>query len=404
MLHRKECHNGMRIVLEEESTVRSVTIGIWVKTGSRNETATQNGISHFIEHMLFKGTVTYTPQQIAEAFDSVGGEINAFTSKEYTCFYAKVLDQHKEMAVNILADMLLNSTFDKEEMEREKQVVLEEINMTEDTPDDIIHDYLAEAAYQNHSLAKPILGSKQIVNHFTQDQLFQYVNKHYTAEHIVVSIVGNVHASFMDMVEEKLTFSVSGNKPQQESPPSFCPSHTTLHKDIEQAHLCIGFEGLAATDKNIYPMMIVNNVLGGSMSSRLFQEIREKSGLAYAIYSYHSTFVDSGMLTIYAGTARDQLNVVEEKLYTIMDQLQRHGFTEKEWTNSKEQLKGLYILGLESTNSKMSMNARNELLQEDHRSLDEIIEQIEQVQLSDAEEIIQGLTRDRAAQAVISPK
>ncbi|GAB2563138.1 M16 family metallopeptidase [Gracilibacillus alcaliphilus] len=404
MLHRKELQNGMRIVLEEIQTVRSVTIGIWIKTGSRNERNSENGISHFIEHMLFKGTTNYTPQQIAEAFDAVGGEINAFTSKEYTCFYAKVLDTHKDMAMEILADMLLHSVFDEEEIEREKQVVLEEINMTEDTPDDIIHDHLAAVAYQEHPLAKPILGSKESVHRLEQSQLFQYVKDHYTADHIVVSVVGNVDASFMDKVEQTLQVETTSNSLQEEQLPTFHAGYIQGQKETEQAHLCLGFEGVSISDKDIYPMLIVNNVLGGNMSSRLFQEIREKSGLAYAIYSYHSAFIDSGMLTIYAGTSENQLKHVQDKIYTIIHQLRTQGISKKEWSNSKEQLKGLHILSLESMNSKMSRNARNELLQREHPSLDEIMNRIDQVQLEDVERLLNGLQIEQAAQAMITPK
>ncbi|WP_163579934.1 M16 family metallopeptidase [Gracilibacillus saliphilus] len=405
MLHRKECSNGMRIVLEEITSVRSVTIGIWVKTGSRDESTELNGISHFIEHMLFKGTENRTSQEIAEAFDGIGGEINAFTSKEYTCFYAKVLDTHKELAIEILADMLLHSTFDQTEMEREKNVVLEEINMTEDTPDDIIHDLLAEVTYQQHPLAKPILGSKSTVNQLAQQDIFQYMKNHYVPENIVVSIVGNVTSSFIKTVEDTLSVE---NQPLTDkkgaSKPVFYPKQISQTKETEQAHLCLGYEGVGIENNLEYAMMIVNNVLGGSMSSRLFQEIREKEGMAYSIFSYHSAFVDSGLLTIYAGTSKNQLYIVQDKIHYIVDQLRKNGLSNKEWQNSKEQLKGLYMLSLESTNSKMSRNARNELLLQTHPSLDEIMKKIDEVKLDDVQHILDTLQSDRVATAIISPE
>ncbi|MFD2657153.1 M16 family metallopeptidase [Gracilibacillus thailandensis] len=405
MLHRKECSNGMRIVLEEITSVRSVTIGIWVKTGSRDESTELNGISHFIEHMLFKGTENRTSQEIAEAFDGIGGEINAFTSKEYTCFYAKVLDTHKELAIEILADMLLHSTFDQTEMEREKNVVLEEINMTEDTPDDIIHDLLAEAAYQQHPLAKPILGTKSTVNQLAQQDIFQYMQNHYVLENIVVSIVGNATSSFIKTVEETLTVE-NQSLPDKKgaSKPVFYPKQISQTKETEQAHLCLGYEGVGIEDNLEYAMMIVNNVLGGSMSSRLFQEIREKEGMAYSIFSYHSAFVDSGLLTIYAGTSKNQLYIVQDKISYIVDQLRMNGLSNKEWQNSKEQLKGLYMLSLESTNSKMSRNARNELLLQTHPSLDEMMKKIDEVKLDDVQHILDTLQSDRVATAIISPE
>ncbi|SFM31399.1 Predicted Zn-dependent peptidase [Gracilibacillus orientalis] len=406
MLHRKECSNGMRIVLEEVTSVRSVTIGIWVKTGSREEDPELNGISHFIEHMLFKGTEKRTPQEIAEAFDGIGGEINAFTSKEYTCFYAKVLDTHKELAIEILADMLLHSTFDQTEIEREKKVVLEEINMTEDTPDDIIHDLLAEAAYQQHPIAKPILGSKSTINQMSKQDMLHYLQNQYIPENIVVSIAGNANHNFINTVEETLTVQRNETLSDRKylSKPTFHPKQISQTKETEQAHLCLGYEGVRIEDELEYAMLIVNNVLGGSMSSRLFQEIREKTGMAYSIFSYHSAFIDSGMLTIYAGTAKNQLYIVQDKIHHIVDQLRKNGLTTKEWENSKEQLKGLYMLSLESTNSKMGRNARNELLSQGHPSLDDIMKKIDDVKLDDVQYILDTLQSDSVATAIISPE
>lgn len=405
MLHRKECSNGMRIVLEEITSVRSVTIGIWIKTGSRDEPAELNGISHFIEHMLFKGTKNRTSQEIAEAFDGIGGEINAFTSKEYTCFYAKVLDTHKEMAIEILADMILHSSFDETEIEREKKVILEEINMTEDTPDDIIHDLLAKVAYQQHPLAKPILGSKPSVNQLAQQDMLDYLQSKYIPDNIVVSIVGNVDISFINEVEAILSFERSTtSSPKISDRPDFNAGQISQMKETEQAHLCVGYEGVGIEDKLEYAMMMVNNVLGGSMSSRLFQEIREKWGMAYSIFSYHSAFVDSGLLTIYAGTSKNQLDIVQEKIHQIVNQLRKKGLSDKEWQNSKEQLKGLYMLSLESTNSKMSRNARNELLLQAHPSLDDIMKKIDDVRMDDVQDILETLQPDRAATAIISPE
>ncbi len=396
----------MRIVLEEITSVRSVTIGIWVKTGSRDESTELNGISHFIEHMLFKGTENRTSQEIAEAFDGIGGEINAFTSKEYTCFYAKVLDTHKELAIEILADMLLHSTFDQTEIEREKNVVLEEINMTEDTPDDIIHDLLAQSAYQQHPLAKPILGAKSTVNRLTQQDMIQYMQNQYVPENIVVSIAGNANSNFIKTVQD--TLSVERNQiladKNSASKPVFYPKQISQTKETEQAHLCLGYEGVGIEDNLEYAMLIVNNVLGGSMSSRLFQEIREKEGMAYSIFSYHSAFVDSGLLTIYAGTSKNQLHFVQDKIHYIVDHLRKKGLSNKEWQISKEQLKGLYMLSLESTNSKMSRNARNELLLQTHPSLDEIMKKIDAVRLNDVQDILDTLQTDQAATAIISPE
>ncbi|KAB8138785.1 insulinase family protein [Gracilibacillus oryzae] len=402
MIQRKTLGNGLRIVMEPITTVRSVTIGIWIKTGSRDENNQINGISHFIEHMLFKGTSKYSPKQIAEAFDSIGGEINAFTSKEYTCLYAKVLDNHVNFALDILTDMLLNSTFDQSELEREKKVIIEEINMTEDTPDDIIHDYLAEVAYKSHPLAYPILGSKENIQLLSRDDLLHYYQKNYTAENIVVSIAGNIADSFMDHLTERFQDIRKGNKKGSLQKPKFYSGSLKKSKETEQGHLCLGFEGVGITDKDIYPYMIVNNILGGSMSSRLFQEIRENRGMAYSIFSHHSSFKDTGMLTIYAGTSPNQLEEVQHLINQSLDDMKKNGITKKEFHNSKEQMKGLYLLSLESTNSKMSRNARNELILERHPTIDEIVKEIDQITINQAGNVIEQLSLDQVASTVIT--
>ncbi|MFC4404530.1 M16 family metallopeptidase [Gracilibacillus xinjiangensis] len=402
MIHRKTLGNGLRIVLEPITTVRSVTIGIWIKTGSRHENHNINGISHFIEHMLFKGTNKYSPKQIAEAFDSIGGEINAFTSKEYTCLYAKVLDNHIDYALDILTDMLLDSTFDQEEIEREKKVVIEEINMTEDTPDDIIHDYLAEVAYKSHQLANPILGSKNNIQLLNQGELFQYYKEKYTADNIVVSIAGNITPAYMEQLGARFTDIPSSNKGEDLEEPKFHTGSLKKSKETEQAHVCLGFEGISITDKYIYPFMLVNNILGGSMSSRLFQEIREKHGMAYSIYSYHSAFIDTGILTIYAGTSPNQLDDVQQLINQILYDIKKFGIKKKEFQNSKEQLKGLYLLSLESTNSRMSRNARNELLLEKHPTIDDVINDIDKMTMEQVNHVIEHLSLDQVASTIIT--
>src|SRR5699024_9915733 len=288
LIQKHTCKNGVRTVLENIPTVRSVTIGIWVLAGSRNETKQTNGISHFLEHMFFKGTKTRTAQDIAEAFDSIGGQVNAFTSKEYTCYYARVLDSHKEYALDILADMFFNSKFDEEEMAREKKVILEEIKMSEDTPDDIIHDLLANAAYDGHPLGYPILGTEEHLNSFTSDSLRNYIREKYVPENIVISVAGNVDEAFISKVEEHFGSFESEASPTHLLIPDFHSKSVRRQKDTEQAHLCMGYPGLPVGDEQVYSLILMNNVLGGSMSSRLFQEVRENRGLAYPVFSYHS--------------------------------------------------------------------------------------------------------------------
>lgn len=403
MIQKHISPNGLRIVQERIPSVRSVTIGIWILTGSRNETKLNNGISHFLEHMFFKGTRSRSAQDIAEAFDSIGGQINAFTSKEYTCFYAKVLDTHKELALEILADMFFNSSFDEEEMEREKKVVYEEIKMYEDTPDDIVHDLLARASYGEHPLGYPILGTEEHLQSFTPDTLRNYMKERYSPENVVISAAGNVDESFIHSVESHFGSYQSENEPGSIKKPSFLAENIERNKDTEQAHLCLGFDGLSIGDENIYSLIIMNNVLGGSMSSRLFQDIREKQGLAYAVFSYHSSFLDNGLLTIYAGTGNKQLPLLRETINKTIDTLITEGLTDKELKNSKEQLKGNFMLSLESTNSRMSRNGKNELLLQRHRSLDEIIQEIDAVTHESIQKVIKAVFDQPSSEALIAP-
>lgn len=404
MIIKHTCTNGVRVIIEPITTVRSVAIGVWVGTGSRYEELQNNGISHFLEHMFFKGTQKRSAKEIAESFDSVGGQVNAFTSKEYTCYYAKVLDTHKNMALDVLADMFFESTFIEEELEKEKNVVLEEIKMYEDTPDDIVHDCISQASFGNHPLGYPILGTKETVKSFTREDLFAYKEQMYSPDAVVISVAGNVDESFIREIESYFGHFTSSNHEKASEKPIFLFDTKAKKKTTEQAHLCIGFEGLPVGHERLYDLVILNNILGGSMSSRLFQEVREERGLAYSVFSYHSSYQDQGLLTIYGGTGSDQL----EKLYAVIlkeiEGLKQDGVTEKEVMNSKEQLKGNLMLGLESTNSRMSRNGKNELLLKRHRSLDEIIAQIDAVTLSSVNMLAKDLFDQSFSRALISPK
>ncbi|MUK89865.1 insulinase family protein [Ornithinibacillus sp. L9] len=404
MIQKHTSKNGLRVVLENIPSVRSVTIGIWVLTGSRNETEINNGISHFLEHMFFKGTDTRSAIDIAEAFDSIGGQVNAFTSKEYTCYYAKVLDTHKDFALEVLADMFFNSSFDAEEMEREKKVVYEEIKMYEDTPDDIVHDLLARASFGGHPLGYPILGTEEHLRTFSPDILRNYVKDRYAPENVVISVAGNVDESFIHKVEGYFGNYESHRHIESISEPTFMANHIERNKETEQAHLCIGYNGLSIDSENIYSLIIMNNVLGGSMSSRLFQEVREKQGLAYSVFSYHSSFLDSGILTVYAGTGKEQLPLLKETIQKTTDTLITKGLTDKELKNSKEQLKGSLMLSLESTNSRMSRNGKNELLLKRHRTLDEMIAEIDAVSHDSIQEVIHKIFEKEPSTALIAPK
>ncbi|CRK80473.1 M16 family metallopeptidase [Neobacillus massiliamazoniensis] len=403
MINKYTCQNGVRIVLEHIPTVRSVAIGVWIGTGSRNENPQNNGISHFLEHMLFKGTTTRSAKDIAESFDSIGGQVNAFTSKEYTCYYAKVLDTHSQFALDVLADMFFHSTFVEEELKKEKNVVLEEIKMYEDTPDDIVHDLLSRAVYGDHPLGYPILGSEETLNTFTGEKLHQYTHDRYTPENVVISIAGNISESFIKEVEKYFGSYQAGTHERHDHVPVFHANRITRKKETEQAHLCVGFEGLKVGHEDIYSLITLNNILGGSMSSRLFQEVREQRGLAYSVFSYHSAYQDNGIVTIYGGTGAKQLDVLFETIQETLNKLKQDGITEKELTNSKEQLKGSLMLSLESTNSRMSRNGKNELLLKRHRSLDEIIEQIDLVTKQSVDDMTRSIFSDKYSVSLISP-
>lgn len=404
MIKKYTCQNGVRVVLENIPTVRSVAIGVWIGTGSRDETPENNGISHFLEHMFFKGTKTRSAREIAESFDSIGGQVNAFTSKEYTCYYAKVLDTHADFALEVLSDMFFNSTFVEEELTKEKNVVYEEIKMYEDTPDDIVHDLLSKAVYEKHPLGYPILGTEETLATFKSDTLKQYMHDMYTPENVVISIAGNISEAFIGEVEKYFgNYEGGKNTSTDEGKPDFHANRISRKKETEQAHLCIGFEGLQVGHEDIYSLIVLNNVLGGSMSSRLFQEVREQRGLAYSVFSYHSSYKDSGIVTLYGGTGAKQLNTLYETIQETLAKLKQDGITAKELNNSKEQLKGSLMLSLESTNSRMSRNGKNELLLKRHRDLDEIVVQIDQVTKDSVDSLANSIFTDHYSVSLISP-
>lgn len=402
MVERYVNENGLRVVYEPIEHVRSVSIGIWVHTGSRYEDEYTKGMAHFIEHMLFKGTKTRSAQQIAEEFDAVGGQVNAMTSKEYTCFYAKVMDTHAEKALDILADMFFNSVFDSEEMEKEKQVIYEEMSMYEDEPDDLALEILSEAVYRDHALASPILGSRASVASFTRDGVFTYMSDHYRADNVVISVSGHVDETFITTVMDRFSALEKGANLKQVKTPVFVPGDAARKKETEQAHLCLGYEGLSLNDEQMYAMVLLNNAVGGSMSSRLFQEIRENRGLAYSVFSFNAAYQDTGMFTVYAGARLDQLEEVYDCSLAILDDVSAKGLTEKEWLNGKEQLKGNLMLGLESTSSRMNRNGKNELLLNRHRSLDEMISRIDDVTMSDIQRVASTVFNAEHAASVVS--
>ncbi|GAA3406554.1 pitrilysin family protein [Paenibacillus hodogayensis] len=398
---KKTLSNGLRIVAEPIPTYRSVSFGIWIKTGSRHETAANSGISHFIEHMLFKGTDRYSAKDIAEIFDGIGGNVNAFTAKEYTCYYAKVLDTHLPLAVDVLSDMFFNSKFDQAELDKERNVILEEISMYDDTPDDLVHDLIARASYQDHALAYSILGTEQNLRAMQPDTLRQYMNDHYSIPNTVISLAGNIDESVIDLMERH--FGAFRNKGTASSliAPEFTGESLFHAKKTEQNHICLSLPGCSMQDPMLYPMILLNNLIGGGMSSYLFQEIREKRGLAYSVYSYHTAHIDSGAFTIYMGTAPKQTDEVLKVTMDVLQGVAQNGLSEEELRKGKEQLKGSFILSLESTSSRMNRLGKNELMLGRHHTLDEILNMIDSVSREEIRQLVDRLFAKPFALAMV---
>jgi predicted Zn-dependent peptidase len=380
MVRKSVLSNGIRILTEDMPSMVSSTIGIWVENGSRYEVPRDNGLSHFIEHLLFKGTKKRTAAQIAEEIDAVGGVLNAFTGKEYTCYYAKVLGDDLQMATELLADIFLESVFDQDEIVRERQVVIQEISQAEDTPDDFIHDLFSLDFWKGHALALPIFGSPATVNTFNREEVVTFMAERYRAERIFISAAGQVDHDELVRQCERLFNSVAGNgKPDVITSPSVHPSVLNQQKDLEQAHIVMGGPGLAYTDPLRYASYVLNTALGGGMSSRLFQEVREKRGRVYSIYSFMTSCADVGYVAIYAGTNPEWVDEVIEVTLGEVKKVLRDGLTAVELDRAKSQIKGNMLLGMESTDSRMNRLARNEIYFRRDVPLEELAKGIESV-------------------------
>lgn len=365
MIRKERLPNGLSLLTESMPHVRSVSIGVWLRLGSRNEAARVNGISHFIEHLLFKGTANRTAREIALAMDSVGGHMDAFTSKEYTCFYAKVLDERVPVALDLLADIVQRPLFEATELERERKVVLEEIRMVADTPDELVYDLFSQLFYPDHSLGRPIQGTEASVGALTRRQLLAFFRQAYRPENMLIVAAGNLkHARLARQVKEAfagLTKRQGSAARKVARPRPGGGMVTRTKRELEQLHLLLGLPAFAENLKQRYPLFVLNSILGGTMSSRLFQRIREERGLVYTVYSGVNSFADAGFLNVYAATRPEKgaevLNLVRQELRDLRD----NGPTKDEVRVAKENLKGSMMLGLESTNSRMSNLARQQI-------------------------------------------
>ena len=384
--------NGLRLITESMPHVRSVTIGVWLMRGSRHESDELGGIAHFVEHMLFKGTQTRSAEDIAQAIDSIGGQLDAFTAKEYASYYIKVLDEHLPLAVDLLADIVLRPAFPEEEIDREKKVILEEIKMVEDTPDDLVHELFTQHFWEGHPLGRPILGSKESVERFTVDTLRSYFERAYVASNMIISAAGNLeHEQVRDLVERAFGTVSRDGEPLSGHAPRVVPQLITRTKELEQSHICLGTNGYPQNHGDRYVTYILNTVLGGSMSSRLFQNVREKRGLAYSVFSGLSAYRDAGNITIYAGCGTDAVDEVVDLCVEELRGMKRAPVSEPELRRSKDHLKGSLMLSLENTASRMSHLARQEIYFDRHFGLDETLSGVERVTGADVQRVASDL-------------
>ncbi|KAF0207644.1 MAG: processing [Actinobacteria bacterium] len=395
---------GVEVITETIDTVRSVAIGIWFAVGSRDESPAEAGMSHFMEHMMFKGTPTRTAAEISQHFDRLGGELNAFTSKEYTCFYARVLDEHVDDAVEVLSDMCVSSLLADEAITPEREVVLEEISRHDDTPDDAIHELFASTLMPDHPLGLPILGQRETVGSFDHAAAADFKQRHYVTGNVIVAAAGHIdHARVVELVKRYLTLPEGTRTPRGEREPVVSSALRVVRKDTEQAHICWGVKGLRADSTDRFTLSILDSVLGGGMSSRLFQEIREKNGLAYAVFSYHSLYLDTGQYTIYAGTRPSNAEQVITLIKQEVEKITQDGITADELSRSKDSIKGQLVLGLESTRARMSRLGKSEVTNGEILSLDELVSRVDAVTGDDVRDLAQRLFSGPRVLAMIAP-
>jgi predicted Zn-dependent peptidase len=399
---RDTLDNGLRILTERMTQVRSISIGVWLTRGSRHETAERSGIAHFVEHMLFKGTSSRTAEDIAQQIDSIGGQLDAFTAKEYASYYIKVLDEHLPLAIDVLADIVRNPAFVPEDVEREKKVVVEEIKMVEDTPDDLVHEIFTQGFWENHPLGRPILGTRDTVESFSSTLLRDYFSQAYTPRNLIVSAVGNLeHARVRELVDEKFGSLASAGDASIDEPPRVVPQTVIRNKELEQSHICVGVSSYPQNHDDRYASYVLNTLLGGSMSSRLFQNVREKRGLAYAVFSGLSAYRDAGSFTIYAGCANEAVGEVLDLVVEEMRGVKSASVPEAELQRSKDHLKGSLMLSLENTASRMSHIARQEIYFDRQFGLDETLQGIERVTAEDVLRVANDLFRNGSLAATV---
>jgi predicted Zn-dependent peptidase len=388
--------NGVRVLSHELPDLGSVTVGIWVENGSRYEQPEQAGISHFLEHLFFKGTERRSAADIAEEIDAVGGVLNAFTGKEHTCYYAKVLREHLPLALDLLADIFTHSRFASEEIDRERSVIVQEISQVEDTPDDYVHDLFNLAFWPGHPLSRPIAGTAETVGRFTRDDFLAFLGARYRPNHVLIAAAGNLKHEELVAVADRHFGALSGTSPPFDGgPPAPQPGVWVHEKALEQVHVCMGMPGISQTDGDRYAAHLLNLALGGGMSSRLFQEVRERRGKAYTVYSFLTSYRDTGYLGVYVGTSAEWVREVVELIQKEIDGAERDGLKPSELTRTKNQMKGNMLLALETSDSRMSRIAKNELYFGRDVPIEEVAAKIDAVTNDDVVRVASRLFKDR---------
>jgi len=402
-IKRHALSNGLVVVTETMRHVRSVSVGVWVRNGSRRESTEENGLAHFMEHMVFKGTERRSAESIAREMDSVGGMLDAFTSKEQICFNAKVLDDHLPIAFDIISDLCLRPLFDSDDVAKERQVVLEEIKMDLDNPESLLHEIFTRGFWPEHPLGRPILGTPDTVRQFSREALQTRFRQWFAPNHLLVTAAGNVpHERVLELVEKEFGHLTCQDGLEQHAPPTTgAPLHVERKKDLEQVHLCLGVPSLPIAHERRFGVAVLNNLLGGGMSSRLFQNIREKRGLAYAVFSEITPYSDAGMFSVYAGTAKETIGEVLDLTLAEFRSMKESPVSEEELLRAKNHLKGSLMLSLESTSSRMSNLARQELYFGRFYSLDELLASIEAVTREELQALAQEFFRPEQISATV---
>jgi predicted Zn-dependent peptidase len=388
MIKTRKLSNGIRVIMEEMPGVQSIAIGIWMRTGAIDESAKNAGISHFVEHMMFKGTENRTAKEIAADIDRIGGQINAFTGKEATCYYVKSVSDNYKKAADVLVDMVENSLFDKKEMDRERKVICEEIKMTKDSPDDLAHDTLISQVFKGEALGNSIIGTPSSLKGITHNVITEYVREQYVRDSLVISAAGNFDCDDLcDYFSDKFSSLKQSKAPLELKHSEYEKTCRSLKKDIQQSHLCLGKPGVTLKNENSYVLQILNNILGGSMSSRLFQNIREEKGLAYSVFSSMGTFGNGGYFEIYAGVSHDKIRAAVEGIKEELDKLAAEPVTQDELDSSREQMKSGYVFSQESTSTRMVLNGKNYILIDKVFTPEEVIKGYDDVTIEKIEEV-----------------